>query len=245
MQGTRAWRKSGRRREGADLADPQDLHGRVKAVLPEVQCPVGRHEAHWQSACRQCVHLRVKGARSHAPPRVRQGVVNPPNGTNGPPTPCYDVQYESSAGWPTGGDPYGYGAAVVVSGRESRPHGQQCPPAKGSRLPRDRVMRYARCGEPQRSCAVSTRATGEPDDAKVSCPVRKGAGRKGGDIRPRLRPTLPCFRAWLTASVRCCAYSCEGRRGHGPCAQSGTDQHLAGRFPCVTNKRKGCVGERF
>ena len=107
MQGTRAWRKSGRRREGADLADPQDLHGRVKAVLPEVQCPVGRHEAHWQSACRQCVHLRVKGARSHAPPRVRQGVVNPPNGTNGPPTPCYDVQYESSAGWPTGGEHLG------------------------------------------------------------------------------------------------------------------------------------------
>ena len=216
MQGTRAWRKSGRRREGADLADPQDLHGRVKAVLPEVQCPVGRHEAHWQSACRQCVRLRVKGARSHAPPRVRQGVVNPPNGTNGPPTPCYDVQYESSAGWPTGGDPYGYGASVVVSGRESRPHGQQCPPAKGSRLSRDRVMRYARCGEPQRSCTVSTRATGEPDDAKVSCPVRKGAGRKGGDIRPRLRPTLPGFRRQVSSGVRCCAHSYEGRRVHWP-----------------------------
>ena len=62
-------------------------------------------------------------------------------------------------------------------------------------------MRYARCGEPQRSCTVSTRATGEPDDAKVSCPVRKGAGRKGGDIRPRLRPTLPRFRQQVNANT--------------------------------------------
>jgi hypothetical protein len=169
--------------------------------LPEVQCPVGRHEAHWQSACCQCVPLRVKGARSHAPPRVRQGVMNPPNGTNGPPTPCDDVQYESSAGWPTGCEPYGHGASLVVSGRESRPHGQQGPPAKGSRLPRDRVVRYARGGEPHRSCTVSTRVTGEPDDAKVSCPVRRGAGRKGGDIRPRLRPTLPRFQPQLRPGV--------------------------------------------
>ena len=124
MQGTRAWRQSGRRREGADRADPQDLHGRVKAVWPAVQCPVGRHEAHWQSACRQCGPWRVQGARSHAPPRVRQGGVNPPHGTNGPPPPGYDGQYESSAGWPKGGAPYGDGAAVVVRGRESRPHGE-------------------------------------------------------------------------------------------------------------------------
>ena len=28
--------------------------------------------------------------------------MNPHNGTNGPPTPCYDVREESSAGLPTG-----------------------------------------------------------------------------------------------------------------------------------------------
>jgi hypothetical protein len=49
-EGTRAWRKSGRRREGADRADPQDLHGMVKAALLEAQCPVGPHETHRQSA---------------------------------------------------------------------------------------------------------------------------------------------------------------------------------------------------
>ena len=41
------------------------------------------------------------------------------------------------------------------------------------------------------------------------------------------------------AGVRCCACLCEGRRGHGRRSQCRTDQHLEGRFPCVTNELKG------
>ena len=39
-----------RRREGADIADLQDLHGMVKSGLIEAQFPVGPHETHRQSA---------------------------------------------------------------------------------------------------------------------------------------------------------------------------------------------------
>jgi hypothetical protein len=49
-EGTRAWRQSRRRREGADIADLQDLHGMGKSALIEAQFPVGPHETHRQSA---------------------------------------------------------------------------------------------------------------------------------------------------------------------------------------------------
>ena len=66
----------------------------VKSGLIEAQFPVGPHETHRQSARRRCMPLRVTGARSHPPPRAAQGETNPHNGTNGPPTPCYDVREE-------------------------------------------------------------------------------------------------------------------------------------------------------
>ena len=53
-EGTRAWRQSGRRREGAESADPQDLHDVVQAAWPEVQFPVGPIMTHRQSASRRC-----------------------------------------------------------------------------------------------------------------------------------------------------------------------------------------------
>src|SRR5712691_2437822 len=53
-EGTRAWQKSGRQRAGAKIADPQDLEGMVKAVLPESQFPVGTIMTHRQSASRRC-----------------------------------------------------------------------------------------------------------------------------------------------------------------------------------------------
>src|SRR2546425_3006154 len=130
--------------------------------------------------------------------------MNPQNGTHGPPPPCYDVREESSAGWPTGREPSGHGASIGVSGRESRPHGQRGdngPTAKGSRFPHGKDGKGREMWRAKTSCPCShdrgtaqgrgKRETGEPDDAKVSRPVRRGAGRKGGDIRPRLRPTLP------------------------------------------------------
>src|SRR5713226_8692910 len=64
-QGTRAWRQSGRRREGAESADPQDLHDVVKAALPEVQFPVGPIMTHRQSALRRCCPLPEAQERPH------------------------------------------------------------------------------------------------------------------------------------------------------------------------------------
>ena len=40
-EGTTAWRQSGRRREGAEIVVPQDLHGTVKAELLQAQFQVG------------------------------------------------------------------------------------------------------------------------------------------------------------------------------------------------------------
>src|SRR3989442_2001089 len=75
-----------------------------------------------------------------------------------------------------------------------------------------RTARDARCGEPKRPVHVAT-TEAQPkaeERGKLAsrmmrkCPVRfgGGAGRKGGDIRPRLRPTLPHFQQQLTPSVR-------------------------------------------
>jgi len=49
-KGTRAWQKSGRQREGAEIADPQDLHDVVKAVLLQAQFQVGNTSTHRHSA---------------------------------------------------------------------------------------------------------------------------------------------------------------------------------------------------
>ena len=49
-KGTIAWQKSGRQREGAEIADPQDLHDVVKAVLLQAQFQVGNTSTHRHSA---------------------------------------------------------------------------------------------------------------------------------------------------------------------------------------------------
>src|SRR6266542_890415 len=45
-------------------------------------------------------------------------------GTNGPPTSRSDVRHAENEGSPTGREPYGDGAPVLVRDRESRPHGE-------------------------------------------------------------------------------------------------------------------------
>src|SRR6516165_4646802 len=54
------------------------------------------------------------------------------------------------AGSPSGREPQGDGAPVVVRGRESRPHGEG-----GQVTPMPRVGGYARCGAPKPSWASS------------------------------------------------------------------------------------------
>src|SRR5262245_33870957 len=50
--------------------------------------------------------------------------MRPSKGTNRAPTSRYHVRLPGNRGSPTGREPYGDGAAVVVRGRESRPHGE-------------------------------------------------------------------------------------------------------------------------
>src|SRR5713101_6387706 len=77
-------------------------------------------------------------------------------GMHGPPPSRSDVRCGGTAGGPTGREPEGHGAFVVVRGRDSRPHGQRgVKGAHGRRqagFPLGRTPRDARCGEPKRSC---------------------------------------------------------------------------------------------
>src|SRR3712207_5515127 len=75
--------------------------------------------------------------------------------TNGAPTARYHGDRRGNAGSPTGREPYGDGAPVVVHGRESRPHGEG-----GQVSTRDRNGRYARCGQPKRSWPSFATAAG-------------------------------------------------------------------------------------
>src|SRR6266568_91269 len=73
--------------------------------------------------------------------------------------------------------------------------------AKGSRLP---CTEGVRVGVIPKAFTFLSMGTGEPDDAKVSCPVRGGTGRKGSNDLARGLPYLvprSRFRARLRPSV--------------------------------------------
>jgi len=99
------------------------------------------------------------------------------SGMSGPPPSRSNVLYGGTAGCPTGREPYGHGASVVVGGRESRLQGALSPMAQGSRLP---CKEGVRVGVIPRAFPSLSMGTGEPDTSKVVCPVRRGTGRKGG-----------------------------------------------------------------
>jgi hypothetical protein len=94
---------------------------------------------------------RRAGAPSEGPaPRQECG-----QGMHGPPPSRADGRYGGTAGWPTGREPSGHGACVVVRGRASRPHGQRGVKGAHRRrkagFPRGRTYRDARGGEPKRA----------------------------------------------------------------------------------------------
>ncbi len=73
--------------------------------------------------------------------------------------------------------------------------------AKGSRLP---CTEGVRVGVIPKAFTFLSMGTGEPDDAKVSCPVRGGTGRKGSNDLARGLPYLlrrSRFRQRLTPSL--------------------------------------------
>ena len=122
-------------------------------------------------------------------------------GMSGPPPSRSDVLCGCTAGWPTGREPSGHGAFVVVGKRESRLQGPSKPMAKGSRLPGKEGVRV---GVMPIALTFLSTGTGEPDNAKVFCPVRRGTGRKGSnDLARGLLYLVPRsgFRQQVSASV--------------------------------------------
>ena len=98
-KGTIAWRKSRRRREGAEVVDLQDLHAMVKPALVEAQFLVGFTVDPSAERLKTMLSLtsdidavtKPHPHGEHVPPREGQGVMNSHNGTNGTPTACSDV----------------------------------------------------------------------------------------------------------------------------------------------------------
>jgi hypothetical protein len=119
---------------------------------------------------------------------------------------------EQSTGLPQGREPYGDGASIVVSGRESRLHGHRGVkgahrrseagfPWTGRQGTRDAKRRHAPAHYPRPRQTATVKETRKPESRmmrQVSCPVRRGAGRKG---RKDLARSLPSFHAtglwWL------------------------------------------------
>jgi hypothetical protein len=109
-------------RKGTGLTDPRPM---AKATLLEPQSPSvqesdPRNTADYrvQTACEgRCVATLARSGRLATASGEFKGM-------SGEPTGRYPGQPDRTAGSPTGCEPYGDGAAVVVRGRESRPHGE-------------------------------------------------------------------------------------------------------------------------
>ncbi len=127
---------------------------------------------------------RVLGApHSH---KLRGATIEVAKVTNGLPTVRSDVQPRRTTRLPTGCEPYGNGASIVVVGVTTDQGGREIRLQGKVRqvFSTTTTGRYARCGAPKLSSKSSrnhtwTKNTGEPDDAKVSRPVRREAGGKG------------------------------------------------------------------
>jgi hypothetical protein len=117
-------RKAGRfpNRTGNCPADPRPM---AKARLLEPQFPSVQEsdprnavDYRVQSACeRRCVADHARSGRLTTARGEFKGMSGEPKGR-------YHEQPARTAGSPTGREPYGDGALVVVRGRESRPHGE-------------------------------------------------------------------------------------------------------------------------
>src|ERR687885_993777 len=118
---------------------------------------------------------------------------------------CYDMCCEPSTGLPKGRESYGDGASIVVSGRESRLHGHRGVkgaqgrseagfPWTGRQGTRDAESRNVPAHYPKLRQTATVKETRKPESRmmrQVSCPVRRGAGRKG---RKDLARSLPNFK---------------------------------------------------
>lgn len=98
--------------------------GTVKATLPEPQHPLGKHEPPGLAVIARCPTMVVMSqlTTKHIP--GAKITVSDLKDANEAPTAVLNVTHDWNAGLPTGREPYGNGAPIVVRGRESRPHGE-------------------------------------------------------------------------------------------------------------------------
>jgi hypothetical protein len=111
---------------------------------------------------------------------------------------------EQSTGLPKGREPYGDGASIGVSGRESRLHGHRGVkgahrrseagfPWAGRQGTRDAKRRHAPAHYPRPRQTAKVKETRKLESRmmrQVSSPVRRRAGRKGRKNGPRSQPIL-------------------------------------------------------
>jgi hypothetical protein len=111
-------------------------------------------------------------------------------GTKRAPTAGLNVHHARNSGLPTGPEAQGNRAAIVVRGRESRPHGEgrqarHCTGREGTRNAKGRRG-------PKRM------TTGEPDAVKAACPVREGVV---GKVPPQAATRWPSTSCSGTGAV--------------------------------------------
>src|SRR6266542_4355656 len=97
----------------------------VKSELPEPQFPAVQRYARRL----QRLYGGVSGTRRSATSRRKsspgeQCPMRAFKGTNEAPVLALNVQLQWNSGWPTGREPYGHRALIVVRGWESQPHGE-------------------------------------------------------------------------------------------------------------------------
>ena len=103
---------------------PRDPHGRVKAGLPEPQSPAVLSRPSPPCLLRGPSGYEASPNGLESFPPAERPPVRWLKGTNRAPDPCSNVDQVENAGSPSGREPHGDRALVVVGGRESRPQGE-------------------------------------------------------------------------------------------------------------------------
>jgi len=122
---------------------------------------------------------------------------------------------EQSTGLPKGRESYGDGASIVVRGRESRLHGHRGEKEAqrrseagflwtGRQGTRDAESRNVPAHYPKLRQTAKVKETRKPESRmmrQVSCPVRRGAGRKGRKDLARSLPSVKILEVLVLTSV--------------------------------------------
>jgi hypothetical protein len=153
--------------------------------------------------------------------------MRPCKGTDEAPTSCSHVEDRGKAGWPTGREPQGHGAAVVVvgvtahrGGRDSRPQGE------GHQADGRRAGREARCRVP--TCAIA-RPLESRVQRKLHARFGGGPTEKGRSATVRTSPAA--YPTFLIRAV------CWHSRRHMPRLQARTRRVARPGSPPVAPRR--------